>query len=160
MKLFRLVASAVAVVALVTLSLPQQTFAQVPPDPSQHDSPGQMKKKTNVHFMDLSLQPEMIDGATKISCLGDPDTLVVSRNDIVIFRAVGALVNHVRWGETINTGMANLSDDGSSATPSFEKGAAWAIKINEDIPRGRPAYTLDVKCGDLPDGPPVIIVDP
>lgn len=114
----------------------------------------------NVHFMDLSLQPEMRDGEMKIACLGDPDTLVVQRKDIVVFRAVGAKVNHVRWGKTINADMKNLSDTDEVETPTFEKGAAFAIRIASDIPRGRQAYTLDVMCGDHPDGPPVIIVDP
>jgi len=114
----------------------------------------------NVHFMDLSLQPEMVDNEMKISCLGDPDTLIVQRRDIVVFRAVGAKVNHVRWGGNLNQGKRNLSDDSELESPEFDKGGAFAIRIAHDIPKGRPEYTLDVMCGDHPDGPPMIIVDP
>ena len=159
MKPFRCIGLTVAIAAFIISYSPGQVFAQG-------------KKSTNVHFMDLSLQPEMHGEQVKIACLGDPDTLEVNRGDIVIFRAVGAKVNHVRWagknakGEPLNANMANLSDDTLAETPTFEKGAAWAIRVNDakeqdgGIPRGRPAYTLDVMCGDLEDGPPVIIVDP
>ncbi|HUF09277.1 MAG TPA: hypothetical protein VMO47_08155 [Rhodothermales bacterium] len=114
----------------------------------------------NVHFMDLSLQPEMVDGQMKISCLGDPDTLIVQRRDIVVFRAVGTKVNHVRWGGSVNQDKRSLSDDSELESPEFDKGSAFAIRIANDIPRGRPEYKLDVMCGDHPDGPPMIIVDP
>ena len=136
MKPFRFIGLTVAIATFLVSYSPGQALAQA-------------KKSTNVHFMDLSLQPEMRGEKLKIACLGDPDTLVVNRGDIVIFRAVGAKVNRVRWGgknasgEPLNANMANLSDDDHAETPAFEKGSAWAIRVNDakeqdgGIPRGR-----------------------
>lgn len=121
-------------------------------------------RKGNVHFMELSLRPDA-DRDGKIACLGTPDTLHVMRKDIVIFRSSTVNVNHVRWGgDDLNENKTILSDDGSEASPEFERGAAWAIRISNNIPKGREdatrTYELNVKCGDFDDAPPVIIVDP
>lgn len=129
------------------------------------DASAQGKGRGNARVMDLSLQFD--EEAGKVACLGSPDTLRIGRGETLVLRAVGTFVNDVRWADNgvaqgepgINRGKPNLAQGNETRSGSFDRGSAFAFRINPSIERGT-TYILDVKCGDIEDGPPVIIVDP
>lgn len=130
------------------------------------DAEAQERGRGNARVMDLSLQFDSDVG--KVACLGSPDTLRVGRGETLVFRAVGTFVNHVRWADDddmmqnapgLNRGKPNLAQGHEKRSERFDRGTAFAIRVNPAIERGT-MYTLEVKCGDIEDGPPIIIVDP
>lgn len=126
----------------ILVGVPDSAFAQ-----------GQGK----AHIMDLKVETH--DDGTK-ECVGDPNVLRVNAGDIIVFRAKDVVVNHVRWHRP---SQAQMSEKALSQQPDqedgFAKGSAFSIMVNPDI-QETSTFVLDVKCGEEPDGPPVIIVDP
>jgi hypothetical protein len=146
--LFRYMGPALLFAALIIVITPGDSVAQAV-DPEEVFE--------TAHVMELSLQFD--PDRNKIACLGTPDTLHVSPKDVIVFRAVGTHVNDIRWDTSDNPGNG-LAQGNKKNTGRFERGKSFAIRVNKKANKRHEGYKLKVKCGDLDDGPPVIIVDP
>lgn len=157
MKRFQFIPLAVLLTGLLFFFMPNSSAAQG------------NQNRGNAHIMDISLQFDTDVNA--VACLGEPSELTVKPGDVVVFRAVGTFVNHVRWADdtpgqqaALNAGKPNLSSDKDrgqelKGTGMFDRGQAFAVRINDSI-ESKTTYDLVVKCGRTDDAPPKIIVDP
>ena len=134
---------------IILVSIPSDGYSQ----PMGHG-------RGNARVMDLSLQYD--NSVNRVACLGDPDSLVVKPGDMLVLRARGTFVNNVMWGPdsvAFNKGKPSLANNNALESGSFDRGAAHAFKINNGITQ-RTTYHLKARCGNVPDTPPKIIVNP
>jgi hypothetical protein len=136
-----MVTPALFLLSVVVIGLPDSAFGQA-----------------KAHIMDLMVETH--EDGTK-ECVGDPNVLRVKAGDIVVLRAKGVPVQHVRWrnpklqAQLPEKALSKQADNEAG----FAAGSTFVLSINDEIDQTS-VYFLDVQCGEEPDGPPVIIVDP